>query len=154
MLYPQEKEMEGSDLVQAVEEFDFEVDVQAEDDGVWVPMSEVQPNFEIKLRSIRSDAYRKAQTKKFSKLRALGRLSTARLTDESERITRECISEACILDWKGLKNKSGVEVPYSPEQAKSFMTERRFAMVAEAITVAVRGVGMVEEAEEEKVKGN
>ena len=143
-----------NDTVQAVEEFDFEVDVQAEDDGIWVPMPEIQASFEVKLRSIRSDAYRKAQTKKFSKLRALGRLSTARLTEESERITRECIAEACILDWKGLKNKSGGDVPYSEHQAKAFMTERRFAVIAEAITASVRQVGMAEEAEEEKVKGN
>lgn len=134
--------------------FSFEVDTLAEDEGVWVPMPELQPNLRVKLRSIRSDVYRKAQNRRFAKLRALGRLSQTRLSAESERITREAIAEACIVDWEHLKDKAGNEVPYSFEQALEFMTDRRFSLFAESVTSSVRSIGVSEEEEEEEIKGN
>jgi hypothetical protein len=51
-------------------------------------------------------------------------LRKGRKLDEavSERIMADCLSRYVLLDWKGLCNKAGQEIPYSQAKAKDLLT--------------------------------
>lgn len=134
-------------------EFGFEIDTKVEDEGEWKSFPELQKDFCVKLRSVRSDYYRKLQNRKASRSRHIARLSPIKQAEESERISKELIAEACIMDWKGLKDKDGNEVPYSVEQALTFMTERKYYLFQQVIIGAANQIGIIEEEIEDDGQG-
>lgn len=91
---------------------DLKTDQDAANEGVW---STYADDFELKIRSLHSDAY--------AKRRSEIRKPHARELDRArpdpkvlESVTLECMAGAAVADIRGLEDDDGSPIPYSKER--------------------------------------
>lgn len=129
-------------------EFGWEVDPKAQDEGEWKGLDELLPGLEVKVRSVRSPHYRRALSKR-SALDPKYRRQGPKADEYRDQVVRELIAQHCILDWRGLRDRDGNEVPFSGDLARELMTDRRHQNFADAVMVASGQVGVPDAEEDE-----
>lgn len=97
----------------------FGTDKSKEQEGVWIEMGE---GGAIKVARMGNPSY----SKKFQKLTKPYKQAIRRetLSDEiAERILVDSMAEHILLDWKGIEDENGNEIPYSLETAKKLLSD-------------------------------
>jgi hypothetical protein len=122
----------------------LKADLKRENDGDWVPYSELGSDVAFKVRALSYGPY---QTKRDREQKRL----TIRYPDgqypqeESDRIDGQLLAEDILLDWRGF------DVPYSPDTALDTLSdpayrEVRFGVKTCAIRIANIKIEFVENA--------
>ena len=96
----------------------FHTDNNLEEEGAWVTVNDLQ-KLKIKVRRHNSDAAIKSFNKTVIELFGEGKLRNPQsLTEaEIEEIELKQLAESILIDWSGLKDEDGNEIPYSVEMA-------------------------------------
>lgn len=106
------------------------VDINAEDDGVWNDLGDMSflvaragnDKWKVMHKRLEKQAYG-------TQLRKRG---FERDTDKDTKILIECLAYTCLLDWKNV-TLDGKEVPFSPEEAHSILSNKRFKRLTDFI---------------------
>ncbi len=98
----------------------LETDTDAEEDGIWV---EISDGVRVKIASTDSKRYREKVVqllKPYRKiLQAGGRIPEAK----QEQIAIESIVDGLLLDWKGITDRGGKTMKFNRENALKVITE-------------------------------
>ncbi len=98
----------------------YQTDQKAEEDGKW--FDSFGPDIAIKIRrfsSKKSQAVRTALEKPYVKTSRGGQLPE----DVQEDILTSHLAEGIVVDWKGIYDLDGVEVPFSVGAAKNLFAQ-------------------------------
>lgn len=120
-------------------------------DGDWVdlgqldhlfadPSGDPEKNLWVLVRSIRSDHFKRAHARA---RRAIDRMQARGVPVDpvkSDEATRTALAEACLLGWRNL-NEGGVEVVFSPAEAKRVMLESSYGRFQNGVANAASQVG-------------
>jgi hypothetical protein len=94
------------------------LDISKSEDGVWV---EVDDKTSVKIARYLNPKHKAYVNRRMEPLRRANRLGN--VDDETtEKIEIEALAKCVLLDWKGLE-VNGVEVKYSFEKAKEFLSD-------------------------------
>lgn len=112
----------------------YETDDNAEEDGKW--FSEFGPEIQLKLRRFSSAKSRKVRDSLFKGPLKVYKTAEKIPTSLSEELTARHLAEGIVVDWKGVYDRDGNEIPFSPDRAADlFLKLKDFA--TEVILVAV-----------------
>lgn len=124
----------------ATELFDLDsvmLDVEAIEEGRWVPLGPDFPGVEIFTCGLTAKAPRSFQTFLERSATRKERDGRGRLTSEAQdRILKEVVIEKCITNWRGFSQK-GKEVPFSKEFLRFLVTDPKAKRVAAAFILAI-----------------
>lgn len=99
----------------------YETDQKAEEDGKW--FEEFGPEIKIKIRRYSSEASRKGRDAMFKpylkQFKTLDKIPDEINTD----LTSRHLADFVVTDWKGIYDREGAEVPFSPEMAYDLFTK-------------------------------
>jgi hypothetical protein len=126
---------------------------QAAADGRWVDDIPNMPGLRLKVRGLSCFA---ATSLRRAKERAVSRDDRERgviKLQVEQRIQREVMHEAILLDWEGLTN-AGEPVPYSREQAAHLLLDPDYDIFAGAVAWAAGLVDTDNQGLEDDQKGN
>lgn len=131
----------------------FKRSSQAAAEGRWIGDIPNLPDFRVKVRGLSCFA---ATSLRRAKERAVSRNDRERgqiKLDVEQRISREVLHEAILLDWDGLTHE-GEPIPYSREQAAALLLDPDYDIFAGAVTWAA-GIADTEDKDvTEDHKGN
>jgi hypothetical protein len=109
------------------------IDSVAVNDGLLIDKIPGWGDAKMRVRGLKSTAYKNARDAKMRAVNADGRDENGSvLTSEIERIQRECAAEVLLLDWEGLTD-GGKPLPYSLETAKTLILNPDFHAFADAV---------------------
>ena len=97
----------------------FGTNKKKEDEGVWVPGPE---GLEFLIAAASNDKTEKLTIELMRPYRRLARLNQMP-KDKQEEISLTVISRTILLGWKGVKDDSGKEIPYTPEAGFTALKE-------------------------------
>lgn len=100
----------------------FETDKDLETKGVWVEYGDGTPAFLV----ARAGGANKSYTVKTKKLTKAYRraIQTETLSDDiADRIYMESFYKTVILDWKGVEDREGEDLPFSLDNMKKLFTD-------------------------------
>lgn len=105
----------------------FATDERLEEDGAWVDINELY-GLKIKIRRLRSDASLKAYERIVRQTFGEGKLRKPEdlTAKQSEEILIEQMADAILIDWQGLYDNDGNDIPYSKEAALTFLQMKDF----------------------------
>lgn len=105
----------------------FATDERLEEEGAWVDVNEIY-GLKIKIRRLRSEASIKAYEDVVREQFGDGKIRKPEdLTGlETMEILKRQMAKAVLIDWKGLYDEDGNEVPYSEEAALAFLSMKDF----------------------------
>jgi hypothetical protein len=130
------------------------LDIDAIEQGKWLPLGADFKGVEIFARGLSSAAAKAMQTKLQREApkedRTLGGMLTA---DAEDRIRKAVIVEKCVTDWRGLSSK-GKELPFSKQALASILEEPRARKIAVAIVGAIIDLENTMAKQEAEVVGN
>jgi len=105
----------------------FHTDERLEEDGAWVTVNEIY-GLKIRIRRLRSDAAIKAYERITREL--FGEQKIRRPEDltrvQSLEILKRQLADSVLIDWEGVYDEDGEEVPYSKEAAMAMMEMKDF----------------------------
>lgn len=137
--------------------FDIEtayVDVNAIEEGRWVPLGSEFPGVEILTKGLTSTGAKLFQAKASREAPRRERTASGRLTEDAqERILRETVIEKCVQDWRGL-SAGGEPLAFSKETLRMIMTEPKARRIAAAIVTAITDLETATTEAAEAVVGN
>ena len=73
---------------------------------------------------------------------------------EMDRITGVCLCDHSLSGWKNVEDEGGKEIPYSAEQAKTFLTDPQYAGFRDGVLTAAVSVEEEEAAANEQTEKN
>lgn len=132
----------------------LKIDAARIEAGEWVGGLRGLGDLRLKVRGAGSIAYRDALARL---MRAVP--SNERLEDGSipvalvDRVTGEALAESVLLDWQNL-TMNGEAVPYSLDQARTWLTDPDFARLQEGVHEASQRVASAAAAKEGRILGN
>lgn len=104
----------------------FATDECLEEDGAWVDVNELY-GLKVKVRRLRSDASIKAYEdivrESFGEQK-IRRPEDLNATQSGDILTRQ-LARAVLIDWKGVYDEDGNEIPYSEEAALAALTDMK-----------------------------
>jgi hypothetical protein len=103
----------------------YETDTALENEGAWV---EITSELKIKVAALGNKAHQEAIEKFFKPYKAQKRSNMIDDTLEEELHTK-AIAKAILIDWQGMTDRKGKELPYSFENAYFLLSDpamRRF----------------------------
>lgn len=105
----------------------FETNARLEEDGAWITVNEIY-GLKIRIRRLRSDAAIKAYERITREM--FGEHKIRRPEDltnvQSMEILKRQLAESVMIDWEGVYDEDGNEVPYSKEAAMAMMEMKDF----------------------------
>lgn len=113
--------------------------IQAIDTGVWVDDIEGAPGVSFLVLGISSKDVQKSIKGKQTAARLKNR-GKELTTDQLEASVFESLAEVALKDWKGLEDDNGEPIPYSKEQATSWITSREGRPLANLVLQAAQTV--------------
>lgn len=122
------------------------VDVEMETTGQWYPLDGICEGIEVKLRSPHCDDFQRLQGSMQQRQRvfsATGEVDTVAL----DRIFRRCVGKVLLVDWRGIADASGQEIPWSQELAEDLLRKQEYRKVGAKIAAIVRRIQQDEEVE-------
>lgn len=97
----------------------FGTDRTAEEEGKWIKFG---TEIEIKIRRYKSRHtinMQRTLERPFEQMRRKGVLPQ----DIAEQVLHGMICKSIVVDWKGIYDREGNEIPFSPEAADALLTE-------------------------------
>lgn len=105
----------------------------AEREGAWVALP---CGIQVKVARLNNPAARARQDELRAPYKHLLRRGGEIPREESRRFLRETVCETVLLDWKGIEDEKGKEIPYTAEFAKELFAQDEyqdlFAEIVEA----------------------
>lgn len=133
---------------------DLAVDTDRAENGAWVgDIPEVQ-GLRLKVRSSSNADWRRLLAKLTEAVPRKKRLGGRIDPEEQDKIISSCLMNTCLLDWEGLQNDDGTDIPYSKEMAKKLLTEPQYRRFRDSVVWAASIVGENIESVQEEVAGN
>lgn len=111
-------------------------------EGAWV---DVDPDafpelagVSFNVRGLRNPEYERLQAKLNAPLKKDPKTGLVLDPDETERVVDECLVEATVNDWRGLRETEGEpEIPFSKEKLREFLADKALrSVIRPAIIVA------------------
>ncbi len=96
----------------------FSSNKTTEADGAWLDLT---PKTGVKIRAFRAKPVSDLRDKLTQKYTQMLRVGMKIPDEQAEEIGLQVLAQAVIVDWKGIKNAEGVEVPYSAEEAYAIL---------------------------------
>ena len=124
----------------------LEVDPRAEDEGEWIDCPEFGTDAEgnavvaFKVRSDKCPAFEKLRAKLSRTLHKQYAASQYLNPTLLAQVTAQCLLDVGLLGWRGLA-QGGEDLPFTPENAKMILTDRRYRKIRDAIAAACQAVG-------------
>lgn len=123
-------------------------------EGRWVGDIPSMPGLRLRVRGLTSPAAVASRRKKERQVERKDRERGGGFKPEVEqRITREVLHEAILLDWDGLTNE-GQPVPYDPDFAGQLLLDPDFDAFAGAVTWAAAALDADNAEEADEQAGN
>jgi hypothetical protein len=110
----------------------FNVDIDKKKNGTWVSIAEYAP-VEFKLRTIDTQEWADAVAEAQKPYRVKINKKVPLEVEESKDIITRAMAKAMIADWRGLYDRDGTPVPYSPEVALDILTRERATGLADRL---------------------
>ena len=130
------------------------LDVDAIEEGRWVPLGADFPGVEVFARGLSSAGAKAFDMKLRREAKSKDRLSNGLLTEDAQsRIFKEVIAEKCVTDWRGLSS-GGKPLPFSKDTLLGLLSEPRARKIAVAIIGAITVLEQTTKASEAEVVGN
>lgn len=128
----------------------LKTDAKRSEEGVW---QEIGEGFEVKVARLGHPEY-KAYVAKLSKphLRSIQRegIGSAKLREIQQR----AVSRHILLDWRGLHDDDGSEIPYSQEKALELLSDPDYSELLDIILELAQDVELFRAASVEEAAGN
>lgn len=132
---------------------DMAIDVDRLENGAWVDETEIE-GLRLKVRGANNLDWRKMQQKLLAAVPRKKRLGAQLELEASENIQTQLMLHCCLLDWDGLEDKNGNPIPYSLEQAKTFLTDPQWRRFRDAVAVAANFVADMKDTDAKDAVGN
>lgn len=127
----------------------------AVEDGKWVGNIPQGGSLRLRVRGFTSAAYTEASTLLSRAVPREDRLRDGTLKNEaSDRVMAEAIHQTILLDWAGLHDDDGQEIPYSSERAHELLTSPEYRPFLGMVAWAARIVDEDRSGGIEAVSGN
>jgi len=109
------------------------IDPEAIERGIWIDNIPECGDLRIKTRGLQNSAWRALFNKLVQAVPVRDRRSGLS-TDDSERITTQCLVETCLLDWENLVDEAGAPVPVT--EAGKYLADPKFAPLRNGVFLA------------------
>ena len=104
-------------------------DLEAEKEGVWLPIPDIEQDIEFKIRSADYEPYTQLVTKKIRNYKEQTRSKTVPEKRLSE-IMAEATARHLVIDWRG----EGVKgQPFDKEQVIAIFTDPSYSLIADYV---------------------
>ena len=114
----------------------FAIDLEAEEHGTWESLPAPLDAFEFRLRSLHCEDVQDYLADQSMREQRLNR--NVELSGKAQAaLFRRSVGAKLIVDWRGLLDDEGKEIPFSHELALELMTARKWRHIAEAVSSAV-----------------
>lgn len=127
---------------------DVIIDPDKREQGAWVKDIPNLDDLELKVRGRNNRDWARMEQKLTAAVPRHRRLNGMEW-EEQQKITNTLLLNTSLLDWRGLKNGNGEEIPYSKELARKYLTDPRYERFAEGCFWAAVFVAEIGQAEVE-----
>lgn len=136
---------------------DMAINEKIDDAGEWVELyGSKMDGVKVKVRPTENRDDRKVQMKMSQRL--LGKYRTRRGSEIPaevlEQIETERLVEALLVDWQGIEDENGNELPYDKDRARFILTNPQYRRFREAVLLAAERVEDENKKEEEEAVKN
>lgn len=129
----------------------YERDTKREEEGVWTKLS--APGVEVKLRSLSSDFY--ADTVEKLQKPHLQLIRKRKLPAEvSRQLAIKAVCHGAIVDWKGVYDNDGKEIPFSAQTAYDILGRSSMKDLVEEIIGQAQEIELFKQEEKEDTEKN
>lgn len=130
------------------------INVESVEAGAWVGDIPDMGNLRLRTRGINNAGFRKLQQALIAAVprqdRHKGRISPKTM----DEINAKCLLNQALLGWENLENEDGAPIPYSREQAATYLTDPAYRPFYDACIYAATVVGEDQAEGEEADAGN
>ncbi len=115
----------------------IEIDVEKLEQGAWIGDLPEMGDLRLRVRGIGNSDYEKLQTTLLAAVPRQKRRRDGGIDpDENRRIQGTLLLNTVLLDWDGVTDENDAPVPYSKEEAKRLLLDRRFEKFRTAVLIA------------------
>jgi len=133
----------------------FKRDTVRIEQGEWIGDLPGMGDLQVKVRGLNNADFRLLQAKLIQAIPPKRRRRGFIHPDDMDRIMGRCLLETVLLDWKGITDEVGKEVPYIRELAEEILTSGNYPEIRVAIEQAALLVGEDQsDADEELAKNS
>lgn len=130
------------------------VDSGRSEAGAWVGDVPDMPGLRLKVRGSNNKDWRKLTSKLLEAVPRKRRLGNRLDPEDTDHITNMCLLNTSLLDWEGLEDDDGKEIPYSRDVAHKLCTDPDFRRFRDAVAWAANLVGEQNEEDVKDASGN
>lgn len=112
-------------------------------EGEWVRDIPLLPGVALKVRGINSGAYSDLRQKLVRQLSREDKAGGTISEGQAERIDKQLLSEALLLDWTGIEGDDGAVVPYSKETAEHLVSAPEYQIFRDGVQYAAMTVASI-----------
>ena len=112
--------------------------------GEWIRDIPEMGDLELMVRGVDNSDYRALASKLIQAI-PLKRRRRGISQEDLEQIQNRCLLETVLLDWRGVQDDNGAQVPYSRDMAETLLTSPEYRAFRDAVAYAARLVGAEEE---------
>lgn len=105
---------------------ELEVDQKIVEEGTWVGNIPELEGVRLKVRGANNRDWRKLAQTLVNAVPRKKRVNGVLEPEEADRITATVILNAGLLDWDGIENDDGSQIPYDKKKASQYLHGKRF----------------------------
>lgn len=133
---------------------DLAVDTDRAEKGAWVDDIPEMQGLRLKVRGSSNADWRRLVAKLTEAVPRKKRLGGRVDPEEQDAIISKCLLNCCLLDWAGLEDDEGKEIPFGKEMAKKLLTDPEYRRFRDSVIWAASIVGESIEVTQEEIAGN
>lgn len=120
----------------------LKIDAAKIEAGEWIEDIPGMGDLALKVRGLDNADHGNLRSRLFEAI-PRSKKHNGRITDpaEADRLTARCLSEAVLLDWRGLEEEDGSPIPFSKERAFEILSNPDMRSLREAVVEAAARVG-------------
>lgn len=99
---------------------EFAIDKNLSEEGIWVDISD---DARIKVASVKTDRYKRRLAELSAPYRHMITTRTEAAQKKISEITARAIADVIIINWEGIQNNDGEEIPYSRDTAYKLLKD-------------------------------
>lgn len=130
------------------------VDADRAENGAWVDDIPEVEGLRLKVRGTNNKDWRKLQAKLMDVVPRKQRIGGRIDPEQQDAIISKCLLNACLLDWAGLENDDGTQIPYSKQMAEKLLTDPQYRRFRDSVIWAASVVAEHTESDKEEISGN
>ncbi len=127
----------------------FGASENAAENGKWFDFG---PDLKVKIRRFKSKKSRKVRENLEAPYKRVSKFGTTLPDDVQDEISTRHIAEGIVVDWKGVLDKEGKEIPYSVAAAVKLFTD--LPEFRDAVAEISLGLDNYRDGEKEEIEGN